>query len=828
MIEERWHHIHEVFQAALDLCAAERAAYLDAVCTGDAELRREVESLLAASAESGHFDRLAERFEVQYAEDKAMPAHIGPYRLLRELGRGGMGTVYLAVREDDQLKQAVALKVFHAGAQRPDLVERFLAERQILAQLDHPHIARLFFGGVTEPVPGAQGRQPYFAMEYVKGEPLTDYCDVHHLGINVRLRLFLNVCEAVQHAHRHLVVHRDLKPTNILVTEDGIVKLLDFGIAKLLDEALILNTVPLTQTGLRLMTPEYASPEQVRGEAVTTATDVYQLGVLLYELLTGRRPYCLPSRLLHEVERIICEEPPEKPSTAVTRIEARELDDERAAVTGPELASRVRATTVEHLRRRLSGDLDTIVLMAMRKEPERRYVSAEALAEDLRLHLEGLPVRARPDTLGYRAAKFARRHRFGVAATALIALLVAGFAVTMAIQARRVAQERDRAEEATAFVIDLFEDFSPEQAQGSTVTTRDLLDRRAARIQTGLRDQPILQARLLDALGEIYQLRGHFPEAESLLREGLALRLEHLAANHLDVAESRHHLGILLSEKDDYKGAEPLLREALATYRRVLGSEHPRVSYVLDELATLHRTRGDLDGAETLYRELLETYRPGESDIDRAIALLFLGKIHVEKGHFDEAERLLETSLAIRRKLFGEAHPGVANSLDGLGELMQARGDYPAAERIYREAYVIRQRVFEEAHPDRAASLTKLGSILYDQGRYVEAEPLLHNAIAIIRPAFGEQNNLVTEALYYMGSIRLARQDVRGADSLLTAALAIWERHLPDIEHPILARTLDRLGQMRLQVGDTEAADSLLQQASAMRRALEEMQGNRR
>ena len=437
---ERWQQADAVFSEALDLPPEKRAAFLDEACAGDADLRREVERLFEADAQAGLFlETPSDWFDaprlpgpgVAAEGDRARRAvlgqQVGPYRLLDEIGHGGMGTVYLAERADGQFEQQVALKLVRSGVATDEALRRFRLERQILAGLHHPHVARLLDGGVTE------DGTPYFVMEYVAGIPIDRYCDEHRLSIAERLRLFCTVCAAVQYAHQNLVVHRDLKPSNILVTDDGQVKLLDFGIARLLDPEARTLSPALTQTGLRLMTPEYASPEQVRGEPVGTASDGYQLGVLLYELLTGHRPYRLPGRLLHHIERIVCEEMPTRPSTAVVQIEEVEVsgDGGTQSIT-PEQVSRARSTSIERLRRRLAGDLDNIVLMALRKEPARRYASVGNLEADIQRHLTGLPVRARPDTLVYRATKFVRRNWIGVAATLLVMLsLVAGLTVAL-------------------------------------------------------------------------------------------------------------------------------------------------------------------------------------------------------------------------------------------------------------------------------------------------------------------------------------------------------------------------------------------------------------
>jgi eukaryotic-like serine/threonine-protein kinase len=450
----RWEKVEELFAAAAELPPGERSPFLAEACAGDGPLCAEVEALLAADDRAGELDDLLEgavRAGWRSLTDGAQGfpwvvegglagGRIGPYRLERELGRGGMGTVYLAVR-DDELRRRVALKVLRRGLDTDDVLRRFRTERQILADLDHPSIARLYDGGTT-----ADGR-PYFVLELVEGEALDAWCDRRRLTVPQRLRLFLQVCSAVAHAHGRLVVHRDLKPGNVLVTGEGEVKLLDFGIAKLLEPE---GGEGITTLGsFQPLTPGYASPEQLRGEPVSTASDVYSLGVLLYELLAGRRP-----------ERPAGREP-EPPSAAAARVEERTDGRGRRDLLLPEEVARARGATARELRRRLRGDLDAVVLAALREDPARRYGSVEQLAEDVRRHLEARPVRARRDTFGYRAAKFLRRNRLPAAAALAFTLLLVAFAASTARQSARTERERDKAEQALAFLVDLFEVSDP-------------------------------------------------------------------------------------------------------------------------------------------------------------------------------------------------------------------------------------------------------------------------------------------------------------------------------------------------------------------------------
>jgi serine/threonine protein kinase/Tol biopolymer transport system component len=446
MESERWQKIERLYHAALEREESQRAAFLAGACGGDEALRREVESLVSYGSRSGKFiegsalgvvaSALAgdggDGQDRASAQSRMIGRRIAHYRIVEQLGTGGMGEVYRAVRADDQYQKQVAIKLVRAGADSGLVIGRFKNERQILANLDHPNIARLLDGGATE-----EG-VPYFVMELVEGQPIDQYCDEHRLGIRVRLELFLQVCSALKYSHQHQIIHRDIKPANILVTAEGVPKLLDFGIAKILDTGVLAGAVPQTQTMFRAFTPEYASPEQIKAEAITTASDVYSLGVLLYELLTGHRPYRFKTRTPVEIERAICEDEPLRPSTAVTQIEEQTLPDETTLSITPETISRARNTDAKRMRSRLLGDLDAIVMMALRKEPDRRYASVDDLSEDIRKHLEGQSITARPSTIAYRGTKFVLRHKeLAVGALVFLVLLGGGLAIVRSWEASK-------------------------------------------------------------------------------------------------------------------------------------------------------------------------------------------------------------------------------------------------------------------------------------------------------------------------------------------------------------------------------------------------------
>ncbi|HVF62342.1 MAG TPA: serine/threonine-protein kinase [Thermoanaerobaculia bacterium] len=794
MATERWREIEALFAEVAALPAAERTPHLRRRCGGDEDLRREVESLLAADEAVGDFlEQPVVAPAAVLPPPSAVGRRLGPYAVERKLGEGGMSTVYLAVRADEAYRQQVAIKVFGYGADRADLVERFRAERQILASLDHPNIARLLDGGTTE------DGLPYLVMEYVEGLPIDRYCDEHGLSLDERIDLFRQVCAAVQYAHQNLVVHRDIKPSNILVTADGVPHLLDFGIAKLLDGGSLPLAATATMTGQRLMTPHYASPEQVEGKPVNTASDVYSLGVLLYVLLAGRLPYRLEAERVDVVERAVVEQEPERPS---------------AAVAAPPL------------RRRLAGDLDNIVLTALRKEPARRYASVELLSEDLRRHRTGLPVAARPATVGYRVGKFVGRHRFGVAAAALFALVILGLAATMTVQAVRLARQRDeiqRERDKAVQVADLLEKvFSvadPSQARGETVTAREVLDRGAALITGELADQPDLEAALAATIGRVYGGLGLYDRAQPFLERSLALRRRLYGERHPDVAESLHALGVLHWARDDLDLAEATLRRALAMRRALLGDDAPAVAETLNELGLVLVSKAQFDAAEPLLREALAINRERYGNEHREVGsnLANLGFLMKQKGDLVAAEALYREALAIFRRLFGAAHPEIAIQLNNLAVLQSEHGDFAAAEASYREMLPVARRVYGREHPHVALYLNNLAAVLSWQGEHGEAERLMRASLAMRRRLLGDEHEQVAMGLNNLAKVLEERGELAQGRPLYAESLRICRQAFGE-EHPRVGAALFNLASLLAQQGDPAAAEPLARQALAIRR----------
>jgi tetratricopeptide (TPR) repeat protein len=702
----------------------------------------------------------------------------GRYRLLQRLGEGGMGEVWLA-EQTEPVHRQVALKVIKAGMDSTQVVARFEAERQALALMDHPAIATVFDGGTTP-----EGR-PYFAMEYVKGEPITVYCDRQRLSTTERLGLFTQICDGVQHAHQKGVIHRDLKPSNVLVTiqdERPVPKIIDFGVAKATAQRLTERTL-FTELGVLIGTPEYMSPEQAEmgGLDIDTRTDIYALGVLLYELLTGALPFDrkdLRQAGLAEIQRIIREKEPPRPSTRVTQLGPASTE-----------AAKNRHTDPRRLVSELRGDLDWITMRALEKDRTRRYQTASALAADVRRHLGHQPVSAGPPSAPYRARKFVRRHRFGVAAAATLMLLLLTFAVTMAVQARRIARERDRANQeaevarqVSAFLVRLFALSDPSEARSNSVTAREILDRGAERIGKELSGQPEVQARLMSTMGTVYRNLGLYDSSATLYRQSLAVRRRALGSRDPAVATSLHDLGTLLVISGDHAGAQAALSEALALRETLYGADSEEAAITAGSLAQLAYARGDYPKAEALFQRELDTLRARAPGNEEAISdCLNDLAMTIQQTHSDyaRAKVLLSESLEIRRKLFPGEHPKIAQSLNNLGRAHLRAKEYAPAAALLRESLAMNRRLFGEVHPEVSANLNNLGILARDQGDYATANAFFEKVLGIDRQLFGPDHLIVAGGLSnWAESLRLGGDPER-AEGLLRESLAIYSKVLP-------------------------------------------------
>jgi len=789
MKAERWRRIEELFHEALDQQRLDFAA-----CADDLDLRREVESLLAAGEHTARVEQAVRGgFELAVATlpDEA-PDRIGPYRILREVGRGGTGVVYEAEREGE-VRQRVAVKVIKRGMDTDEILDRLRRERQILADLEHPNIARLIDGGSTE-----DGR-PYFAMEMVEGEALDVYCDRRQLSVEERLRLFLGVCAAVQHAHQNLIIHRDLKPSNILITAAGEPKLLDFGIAKLLASA----DATRTMTGANMLTPDYASPEQLQAAPLTTATDVYSLGVVLYRLLTGRPPY--PSGRPIDLDVL------PRPSTVV----ARSLEGRPSAV---DLAAS-RREKPSGLGRRLRGDLDTIVLYAMRREPERRYSTVSEFADDVRRHLELRPVRARPASFGYQVGRILRRYRAAAFAAGLaLVSLLGGLAATIH-QAQVADRHRLHAESVTDFLTEIFRVADPGEARGNEVRAREILDRGAARIDQ-LVGQEEVQSQLLSTMGQVYQNLGLFQPASDLYQRAGELRLQLFGDDDPEWARSLTRQADVLVELGELERAETQLERALEAQRRVFGDDHPDVAMSLDVLGVVRFAGGDLNRAEALLGRAvdLRTHLLGEHHADTAKSINNLASVHFQRGDLKEAEALFRRAVAIRLEVLGEDHPDTVTNLGNLATVLLALGELSEAEVLQRQVLAAGRRLLGDDHPEVATSLNNLADLERALGDLDAAVSDFESAADIVARALGEDHPRRGAILLNLGDTLRSAQREERAEAVYKEALRLFRAAYPD-GHWRTGHALMRLGNLFADRGDCARAVSFFEQAVAVRRS---------
>lgn len=856
---ERWARVGGILDAVLESDAAERERILDERCAGDDALRAEVENLLSvrtmadARLEAPALewaDALAGRAEAGIAApDHVAGERVGPWRLIEEIGRGGMGTVWRAERADEAYEQHAALKLIRRGLDSDAILGRFVGERSILARLQHPNIARLIDGGVA-----GDGR-PYFAMELAEGEPITAWCDRRRLPVRDRIRLLLAAIDAVQYAHQQLVVHRDLKPSNILVTAAGQVKLLDFGIAKVLDtDAGRAEAATMTQFGFRMLTPEYAAPEQLRGEAVTTATDVYALGVMLYELLTGQRPTAArgqPSSTA-EASADTTSRPSTRPSTQISGA-----------------AARMRASTPERLRRNLRGDLDTIALRALHEEPERRYRTAESLRRDLLRYLAGRPVHARPDSRWYRLRKFVARNRTAVIASVLVAMSLTAGLLATAWQARRAelrAQEASRqakrAEEVKAFLIKVFESGGPREWRDKEPTARELLDAGAKRVDEELAGNPELHAEMQAIIGELYLDQGRLDRAEQLLRSSLDERRRLIGEDSESYADSLSKLGDLLYTNGDWKQARQAQIQALEIFREKRG-DHPQTAAALVSLSLTELALGNAVEAIDLQRQALDIDRRtlGGAHVRVADDMRILAALLVDRGEVAEAGPLFRESLAIYEELYGVRSVRYALGLNAQAMFLQKQGEMEQAAAAYRQAADIYRQAgdpinledavshygaalcslgrFDEAerHLRESLDLVKrngaapsrigiravsLGRCLAEAGRFAEGNPLLREGLSLIEQDLGPDHAWTPIALTKYSESLADQGRVEEAKPMIERAFGLFERQLGP-HNALGADSLRVLARVRFSTGEREAG---MAQARQAWRILQDLHGS--
>jgi len=872
----RWQAVDELFSRALELPRGERSGFLDGA-TGDAEVRNEVEALLRAADDASEFLEGREgvassiaRLMAEYPRWGDSPSEgedpsagivspkgpdrsgerLGSWELLEQIGRGGMASVYRARRVDGGFEQEVALKVIRKGLDTDDVIRRFEGERDILSALHHPNIASLLDGGVTP------DGLPYFVMERVRGSHITRYVDEKGLTVKDRLRLFLEVADIVAFAHRNLVVHKDLKPSNIMITDDGHPVLLDFGIAKLLDDSD--EKGDLTRTGARWITPGYGAPEQILGHPVTTATDVYQLGVLLFELLVGERPFPTKGRSTFEVERAICREDPPKPST---RAEAGTGSDETA---NPDPTS-LRRTDRTSLRRILTGDLDAIVLKALRKEPQERYASVEAMARDVRRYLAAEPVEATRGGTAYKARKFLRRNPGSAATAALILFLLVAYAATLTLQAKRIAEERDRAalesEKATRvteFLTGLMESADPQEAQGEEVTVLEVLEQGVAQIGTELGDQPDVQAELYLVTGTVYQNIGDLASADSLLRRAVVIREELYGEGPSDelaevqIALGRNHLG-----RGDLAEAESLMRTALDHRRELHPDGDELIADGLAELGEVQRALGKYDESEETFREAIGIYQalPQPPQVSLGVTHNNLALVYHGTGRFREAEDLYNLAIPAVVDSLGSRHPWSLSLLHNLAGFNRTLGRFAESDSLFR-IVVEADRAVAPQSPNTGGSMANLGMTLRLRGHLEGADSMLTGALELLS-TLGTTHPAVTLRLANLAHLRvdqgrgeealsLSQEMVRrsaerdggtaATSTLLRHGRILWRlgRHAEALDvlsgvlesrredyeapHRAIAEVLDAVALVHYDAGELDESIRTLREVAAMRR----------
>jgi serine/threonine protein kinase len=804
---ESWPILSALMDEWLELPEDRRAAWLDSLEPTHAGILPTLRKLLSQPSPA-FLESLPEIGDDSQAPGSFVVGTLaGPYRLVRELGRGGMGVVWLAARVDGSLKRDVALKFPLVYFHDPTTASRFARERDILARLEDARIARLYDAGVT-----AQG-QPYLAMEYVEGEAVTAYCDRLGLDIQARLRLFLEVLRAVQYAHTNLVVHRDLKPSNILVTQAGQVRLLDFGVARLLEGGEATET-DITRLGGRALTPDYASPEQIAGGSITTASDVYSLGILLYELLTGARPYRIPRvASASDGAASIPGAEPARPSQAI-------VDESTARARG--------GFTAKELAVALRGDLDTIILKALQKEPQARYPTADAFGGDIERHLNGEPVLARPESRWYRARKFVLRNKLAVSAVAAVALALAGGAAIALWQAHIAVEEERRAdsEAATARAINEFlrkdllsQASSSTQAGPGThpdpdIKVRTALDRAAASLTGKFDTQPAVEAAIRQTIGDTYSEMGLLAESEKQIARALELRRRILGAEDKDTLSSAESLAEVYQREGKFDAAEALLNNLLETDRRRGRESAPEAIAALHTLAFIADSRADYAHAEVIYRRVLEIERrvlSGEDDYTLSTTHN-LAMVLSREAKYQEAEELLTKVIGIRQRVLGPEHPNTLMSLNGLGQLYQMEGKLSEAEPRMQAVLEARRHAVGEEHPDTLGSMSDLGLLYLYEQKYTDAEPLLTHAVDTSTRVLGEDNPETQRHLGNLGRLYLREGKLKQSRAALERLLKARERtYGPD--SPFTVSTQVLLGEVRFRQGAYSEANPQLRTA---------------
>lgn len=812
MKKDRWNRIESILDTALTLSGEERDRYIDQVCGNDNGLLEEVYEILNAVTESEqthflenpfseHSNMLREVTESGKPEDavrELIGSTVGPFELTECVGRGGMGYVFKAQRVEGGFSQEAAVKLLNKGIRSRKTVERFRMEKEILSGLRHPNIAQLYDGGVSE------GDIPYLVMEYVDGQPIDLYCEKNKLSVDDRLSLFADVCRAVQYAHSNLVVHRDLKAQNIYVTKDGDVKILDFGIAKLLNPKLSQKELLETGEGQKLWTPQYAAPEQVRGMPVTTATDVYALGVLLHKLLTDTFPLDLKDKNIAEVMQVISEAEPRSIAASL-----------RKTTNAAEVA-RNRSTTSAKLAKKLSGDLDALVHKCLRKETEYRYESVSLLLDELQRYREGMPLMARKGTIRYRTGKFMRRHKTGLAVTAsfifLLIVFTSFYTVRITEERNRARQEAERATQITGFLKSVFQSSDPSTARGEEITAREMLENGIKNVNN--LEQPLLKADMLKTLGEIYHSLSLYEKADSLLTASMALRTSSVPSQDADQASIMYELALTKESKGEYDTALVLLQDAIGIQKESLGDHHPETAKSIVSLAYLYKLKGELtEAGESIDAGISKLLAAEELDsAEYAEALYIKASILTENGKYDQAVEVQKESLEWARKLYEPPHAKITKNLGNLARNYQRLAKYDLAETYYLKDLEMTRQLYEGDHLGKAVLMNNISGVYHKQGKYDRADSLYRATREMISRILGDDHPYVAAVLFSWSSLKIDMEEYAHAEDLLRQTLEIDLEQLGD-NHPNVAGDYKSLALVLIEKGDYGEAYELLQKA---------------
>ncbi len=802
MTSDRKHIAKELAEKLLDYPEHEWDQLISKWSGDDVELKSELEHYAGHNRNARNFiEEFQQRiYKLTKSSLDPVPSEgeeFGEYKRIRKIGAGGSATVYLVEKRNGEKG---ALKLLRGMLPDKNSAQRFESERLILSRLNHPNISRLIEGGITST------GEPYVIMEYIEGIPIDEWCNKKKLGINERIRLFQKVCRTVHFAHQNLVVHRDIKPEHVLINDEGEVKLIDFGIAKLLQADLPEVASIHTRTGMRIMTPEFASPEQVRGENITTVSDVYSLGVLLYYLLSGQKPYRLSTTSMLEIERVVCELEPPKPSEAVSGTTILSGSTNSGHPLNPDEAATQRGIDAARLIKQLSGDLDRIVMMAMWKEPNKRYSSALALSDDLDNYLNGDPVIARAPTLRYRIRKFVYRHKISVTAAVFAVFALTGGLLGTLWQARQAqinAEQAEiqaqRAEQVASFLVELFEESDPTKANDGSKTAREMLDEGFEKVQTELDGQPSVQAQMLGMIGKVYQNLGFYDQAHTALQKAVEgfEETEEISPRYvtvlLELANLQYRMGML-------DQAEISSLEALQLNKEFYGDIHPEVASVLNTLALIYEGRGDLESAMNMIRQVIDIRRQEpEPGSNLAANLNNLAIMLHRAGELDESAELFEEALVVVESIWGDIHPYMAFTLNGYSGVHQLRGDFDLAEATMRRALEIGKTVFPEDHPFNAVVMHNMGRLFETTDNLVEAENFYTSALHLRRSSLPASHPDLAASLDGLAGILIQTGRAAEAEPLLRKSLDISINAYEE-------------GDWRIALVEANLARSLLQQ----------------